>query len=163
MYRMEEVFKARGNELAYIKGRLGVICYTMGHVFAKNDIIHKRAWRLMSLMKISLASELDDIICRYYPMDINILPNTDIPLTSVFYKTEYIEYPIIKKCKKDKQLSEEQTEYINDTFFLIHGFLYIINNNELFKTKKVKQLTNKILKLSGGGRGGWISLPTYHR
>ena len=66
-----------------------------------------------------LKSELDSIICKSYPMGLDMLPETNILLTNVFYNTYNYDYNkdiYNHECNKKRckgVINEIQKVYIN--------------------------------------------------
>lgn len=98
----------------------------------------------------SLQSDLDNLVCEYYPLSITTINN--IKITSIFYSIEdIIEYPILLKYRRKKYINQNQKVYITSFIERINQYNNFIYNNidklvEKYKIQYISQIKKNIIK-----------------
>ena len=123
-----------GAEFSNVKALVSDMALMYSRRYGKSHKKTREAYRLRDIVSVDLASDLDSIVCGYYPMDVTMLPDTQIPLTSVFYRTfrrypydqalftEYKPYP--------KYLTEEHDEFVDFVYGHVTFFSDFISSNK---------------------------------
>ena len=142
----EGIFLMIGEHVSKLKGMYGNLFTAINKSFPLNHEVSRAIWALHHHLTVQVCSELDNDICRYYPMNVHSIDNKS--LTSIFYTTEQVEDPFKDKPYGrrrlySKQVTHEEKEYLHkiiDTLFIIQSM--VLGHPELFREKSI----NTILK-----------------
>jgi len=152
---MEDEWLNIGNKVCNLDKNINEIISLYIECYGVSNKICKKVINISELK-----SQMDNIICEYYEMDVIYVPNSEIRVVDVFYKLR-------EKAKcyggvNKKTIGEEERVYVIDRLNNIKQILYDVNNfleerrlilNERTKNygmrrKKVERCVEKIM--------GWV-------
>ena len=143
----EATFLMVGDYISRIKGCLLNLTGSVNKSFPKSDEFLRKLWTFDHHITYKLCNELDNDICRFYPMNIRSI--NDKLLTSIFYTTEKIEDPFKHKPyegrnSNSKLFSQEEQDYLENIIRIIRVTQELIAfHPELFGERTIK-MTSKL-------------------
>ena len=139
-----------GFETGKIDKGLTRLAFTMRNKYGKNNVYTKLCFKLLNNSFAGLRSNLDDIICKEFPLCDNMLPGHNLALTEVFYcinryTIEETDSFIYRIRPLPKMLSRTDIDDINKTIMFTKRFLVKVNHLFFFSGKNI--YVNTIHKL----------------
>ena len=125
-----------GKQFADLKWRVRDIFEICNQRYNKNHTQLRTASRLDDDLCVHLASELDAVICAYYPRNVHEVPGTGIRIIEVFYnlrgdyESDLPSHRFIRPYPKF--LTDEQIDFIRITYEQFITFSDSVKANPIF-------------------------------